>query len=133
MTIQIPKFLIPQLTVKLWNKYLSQPTVKFAEASTNLKSMSDLTKQNLQSTTHQRIETYGVFQTYPTGIFNPACTGMYTWELDQGHIMNEYKICKYHSIKSGVILCGNDTYIFTPISNGDIFSYLKILLKKLQY
>ena len=100
------------------------------EASTNLTFTSDLTNQNLQPTAHQKIETYGVFQTYPTGIFNPAFTGMYIWELDKGHIMNEYKICKYHSIKSGIILCSNDAYIFTPISNGDIFSYLKIMLKK---
>lgn len=55
---------------------------------------------------------------------------MYIRELDQGHIMTEYQICKYHSIKSGIILIDNDAYIFTPISNGDIFSYLKILLKK---
>ena len=103
---------------------------KIVEASTNLKSMSDLTKQNLQWTAHHRIETYIVFQTYPTGIFNPAFTGMYIWELDQGHVMNEYKIYKYHSIKSCVVLCGNDACIFTPIWNGDIFSYLKILLRK---
>ena len=43
--------------------------------------------------------------------------------------MNEYKVCHYHSIKSGLIVCGNDAYVFTLITNGDIISFLKILLR----
>ena len=43
--------------------------------------------------------------------------------------LSEYKICKFHSIKSGIILYGNEAFVFTPLSNNDIHSYLKILLR----
>ena len=43
--------------------------------------------------------------------------------------MNDYKICKFHQIKSGIILYGSEAFVFTPIDNNDIRSYLKILLR----
>ena len=44
--------------------------------------------------------------------------------------LNEYKICQFHQIRSGIIMYGCEAYIFTPISNNDIYSHLKILLRK---
>ena len=57
------------------------------------------------------------------------------WEIAPNHILNDYKICQFHQIKSGIILYGHNAYIFTPITNNDIQSYLKILLcgKRLKY
>ena len=51
------------------------------------------------------------------------------WEIAPDHILNDYKICQFHEIKSGIILYGHNAYIFTPITNNDIHSYLKILLR----
>ena len=76
------------------------------------------------------IRTLGKFQHYPDRIFNPAFCGMLLWELVPGHILNEYKICKFHQIRSGVIMYGCQAYVFTPITNNDIQSHLKILLRK---
>ena len=77
----------------------------------------------------QTSKTVGVFHSYPVGICNPAFTGMFLWELDSNHHLNDYKISEYHSIKSGVIMYGTEAYIFTQISNNDINSYIKILLR----
>ena len=74
------------------------------------------------------METYGVYQDYPSGIFNPAFTGMFLWDLKTGHNLNQYKVCKFHCIKSGIVLYGNNAYVFTQMSNNDIHSYLKVLL-----
>ena len=43
--------------------------------------------------------------------------------------LSEYKICKFHTIKSGIILYRNEVFVFTPISNNDMQSYLKIMLR----
>ena len=75
------------------------------------------------------IKSSGKFQTYPAGIFNPAFCSMMLWEIAPNHILNDYKICQFHQIKSGIILYGHNAYIFTPITNNDIQSYLKILLR----
>ena len=72
----------------------------------------------------------GKFQTYPEGIFNPAFCGMMLWELVNGHILNDYEICCYHQIWCGIIKYGCKAYIFTPITNNDINSHLKILLRQ---
>ena len=74
-------------------------------------------------------ETYGIYQEYPAGIFNPAFTGMFLWDLKTGHDLNQYKVCKFHCIKSGIILYGSEAYVFTQMTNNDIHSYLKILLR----
>ena len=42
------------------------------------------------------VRTFGNFQSYPNGIFNPAFCGILLWELVQGHILNKYKICQFH-------------------------------------
>ena len=76
------------------------------------------------------IRTFGKFQSYPDGIFNPAFCGMLLWELVQGHISNEYKIIQFHQIRSGIIMYGCEAYVSTPISNNDIHSHLKILPRK---
>ena len=62
--------------------------------------------------------------------FNAEFCGMLLWELGQGHILNQYKIYQFHQIRSGIIMYGCEAYVFTPISNNDIHSHLKILLRK---
>ena len=79
--------------------------------------------------TSENITSIGKFQTYPVGVFNPAFCGMLLWEIAPNHILNDYKICPFHQIKSGIILYGNIAYVFTPITNNDINSFLKILLR----
>jgi len=71
--------------------------------------------------------TLGIIQKYPPGILNPAFTGMFLWDFSNTDNLNEYKISKFHSIKSGIIVYGNEIFVFTPISNNDMQSYLKIL------
>ena len=73
---------------------------------------------------------FGKSQSYPDGVFNPAFCGMILWELAPNHILNDYKISPFHQIKSGVIMYGHNAYVFTPITNNDIQSFLKILLRK---
>ena len=80
--------------------------------------------------TTQIIRSYGKFQTYPEGIFNLAFCDMMLWEIAPNHILNDYKISQFHQIKSGVIMYGHNAYVFTPILNNDIQSYLKILLRE---
>ena len=40
---------------------------------------------------------------------------------------------KYHSIKSGIFLYGTESYAFTQITNNDINSHIKILLRGKQF
>ena len=75
------------------------------------------------------VETFGVFQKYPTGVFNPAFTAMFLFDYTAYKELSEYKICKFHSIKSGIILYGNEAFVFTPLFNNDLQSYLKILFR----
>ena len=81
------------------------------------------------------IKPVGKFQSYPDGIVNPSFCGMTLWELSPDHIFNDFKICQFHQIKSGLILYGDKAYVFTPIENNDIKSHLKILFrnKKLKH
>jgi len=74
-------------------------------------------------------QTFGVFQTYPPGILNPAFTGMFLWDFSRLDNLNEYKSCKHHSIKSGLILYGSEAFVFTPLSNNDMQLYLNILFR----
>ena len=83
---------------------------------------------NLENTSGN-IRSFGKFQTYPVGVYNPAFCGMLLWEIAPGHIMNDYKICQFHMIKCGIIFQDHNAYIFTPITNNDIQSFLKILLR----
>ena len=82
---------------------------------------------------NQSLQTVGIFNKYPVGVFNPAFTGMYLWELSSSHELNDYQICQYHSIKSGVILYGVEAYVFTQIMNNNITSHLKILTRGKQF
>ena len=66
-------------------------------------------------------------------MFNPAFTGMYLWELTSSHELKDYQICCYHSIKSGLILYSTEAYVFTQITNNDITSHLKILVRGKSY
>ena len=77
----------------------------------------------------QKIKTFGNFQSYSNGIFNPSFCGMMLWKISQGHILDEYKISQFQNIKCGIIIDQNLAYIFTPIENNDIKSHLKILLR----
>ena len=81
--------------------------------------------------TDNRIDTraYGKFNTYPEGILNPAFCGMVLWELKRDHILNEFRINKFHNIRNGIILHNMTAYVFTPICNDDIHSHLKILIR----
>ena len=54
----------------------------------------------------QTIKTVGIFNSYPIGVFNPALAKMNQWELYSTHELNDYQICQYHSIKSGVTSYG---------------------------
>ena len=78
----------------------------------------------------QKIQTVGIFNKLPIEVFNPAFTGMYLWELSSTHELNDYHVCKYHAIRSGVILYGSEAYVFTQITNNDITSHLKIFLRR---
>ena len=89
----------------------------------------DFTKADGSVKDSTTTRTIGVFQKYPVGICNPSFTGMYLWELTSTHDLNDYKFCQYHSIKSGVILYGSEAYVFTQITNNDIISHIKILLR----
>ena len=60
-----------------------------------------------------KLEIFGVFHNYPNGIVNPAFTGMMLCEICYNHDLNDYQICKYHNIKSGIILYGTEAYVFT--------------------
>ena len=73
---------------------------------------------------------FGVFHNYPNGIVNPAFTGMMLWEVSCNHDLNDYQICEYHNIKSGIILYGTEAYVFTQITNNDIMSHIKILFRQ---
>ena len=73
---------------------------------------------------------YDIYHQYPIGVVNPAFTGMRLWELQQEHELNNYQISKHLNIKSGLIIFGTDIYIFTPISNNDIMSYIKLVLRR---
>ena len=85
---------------------------------------------NLKYSDHNpNAKTYGVFQKYPAGVFNPAFTGMFLFDYSTYKELSEYKICKFHSIKGGIILYGSEAFVFTPLSNNDIQSYIKILLR----
>ena len=74
------------------------------------------------------VATFGVFQKYPVGVFNPAFTGMFLLDYSTLPNLSEYKTCKFHTIKRILIVYGNEAFVFTPISNNDIQSYLKIML-----
>ncbi len=84
-------------------------------------------------TTNTAMQLIGKRNKYPEGIFNPAFCGMILWEISTDHIFNEYQTCQYHDIRSGLILQGAQAYIFTPICNDDITSYIKILLQNCKF
>ena len=81
----------------------------------------------------QSLQTVGIFNKYPVGVFNPAFTGMCLWELSSSHELNDYQKCWYHSIKSGIIFYGTEAYVFTQITNNSITSHLKILIRGKQF
>ena len=73
---------------------------------------------------------YSIYDEYPHGVVNPAFTGMRLWEIDPEQEVNDYQISKHLNIKSGLIIYGNDVYVFTPITNNDITSYIKTISRK---
>ncbi len=75
------------------------------------------------------MKSYGVFNNYPPGIWNPAFCGMMLWEISPGHLLNDFEINKFHNLRSGIILHGTRAYVFTQITNDDIHSHLKILIR----
>ena len=75
------------------------------------------------------MKSYGVFNNYPPGIWNPAFCGMMLWEISLGHLLNDFEINKFHNLRSGIILHGTRAYVFTQITNDDIHSHLKILIR----
>ena len=78
----------------------------------------------------QKLEIFSIFHNYPCGIVNPAFAGMLLWEILYNHDLNDYEICEYHNIKSGIIQYGTVAYVFTQISNNDILSHVKILFRE---
>ena len=54
---------------------------------------------------------------------------MLLWEISPGHMLNDFEINKFHNIRSGIILHGSCAYVFTQITNDNIHSYLKILIR----
>ena len=58
-----------------------------------------------------------------------AFCGMLLWEISPGHMLNDFEINKFHNIRSGIILHGSRAYVFTQITNDDIHSHLKILMR----
>ena len=78
--------------------------------------------QNLNPT----VQFYGKTQHYPPDIVNPAFTRMILWKISKDHNFNDYKLSKYSSVKCGIIVDRLDAYVFTPILNNDIMSYLKL-------
>ena len=56
--------------------------------------MSGLIKHNPNE------QTFGIFQSYLSSMFNAAFTGMYLWDFDNSQNLSEYHIlCKFYSIK----------------------------------
>ena len=72
---------------------------------------------------------FGKFNNYPEDIINPAFGGMLVWELTLNHVVNDFRINRFHNIRSCVILRGAQAYIFTPLSNDDIHLYIEILFR----
>ena len=69
-------------------------------------------------------------QTYPPGVINPCFTGMFIWELRRGHPCNHYMIPREADIRTGLVFRGHRVFIYTPILNNDISSYIKVILNK---
>ena len=61
------------------------------------------------------VQTFGVFQKYPSGVFNPAFTGMFILDYSSYNNLREYKICKFHCIKSGIILYDNEAFVMVGL------------------
>ena len=78
---------------------------------------------------HSHSYTSGSFNKYPPGIVNPAFTGMVIWEIKENHPFNDYSIPRECNLRSGIVMKGNCVFVFTPIMNNDIKSYVKPLLK----
>ena len=90
---------------------------------------SKISVDDLLDLTATSMKSYGVFNNYLPGILNPAFCGMMLWEMSPGHLLNDFKINKFHNLRSGIILHGTRAYVFTQITNDDIHSHLKILIR----
>ena len=69
-------------------------------------------------------------QTYPPGVINPCFTGMFIWELRRGHLCNNYIIPREANNRTGLVFRGHRVFIYTPILNNGISSYIKVILNK---
>ena len=65
------------------------------------------------------------FMDYPFGIVNSAFTVMVIWEMEEDRSYNSYIIARECNIGSGIVVHGNILFIFTPIMNNNIISYIK--------
>ena len=54
---------------------------------------------------------------------------MVIWEINKNHPFNDYSIPRECNLCSGIVMKGNCVFVFAPIMNNDIKSYLKPLLK----
>ena len=69
---------------------------------------------------------FGKFNKYPEGKINPAFSHLLVWELIPNNVMNDFRVNRFHNIRSGVISRGAQASIFTPLSNDDTHSHIKI-------
>ena len=126
--LNIQNNLFPSHSTIVESSSLNESHSKIVETlsvtNTNYERDSDLSQS-----TQSSVQSFGVFQEYPPGVLNPSFTGMILWEIQPNHLLNDYKLCPYHTIKCGVILYGKEAFVFTPITNNDVKSYLKILFR----
>ena len=74
----------------------------------------------------------GTFKDYPPGIINPSFAGNFIWEIKENHPFNEYRIPKECNIWCGVVIRGSMIFVYMPITNNDIISYIKQIISQLQ-
>ena len=88
--------------LKFLIKYLNYPFVPkipplggpISAPKSNFSSVSfHLSSEKGEPVGRQSIQIVGIFHEYPIGVFNPAFTGMYLWELLSSHELNDYQIC----------------------------------------
>jgi len=55
---------------------------------------------------------------------------MFIWELRRVNTCNHYMIHRESNIRTGLVFRGHRVFIYTPILNNDISSYIKVILNK---
>ena len=59
-----------------------------------------------------------------SGVVNPAFTDITYWEICEDHEFNDHKLSGFCAINYGPVLHGYNTFVFTPVLNNDIKSYI---------